>query len=308
MTTETSSETFAADAGFGTGSPMWTLAGRRYRPFAFQPDVMREIARLRPDDWRPVLWIAMNWIVIVGAALATLWISWWLYPLAVLAIAAQQRGLTTIAHDAAHRTLAKTRGWNYAPRHPVRRLSAVPEALGPTASATSTCITRIWATRPATRTSSSSWAPGPTTSATRAPISGGSCGGRSWAARRSPTLKYLFVNRFRVRDDDDAPRDRTGLLVDVIGFWAFWTAVVAVGLATGTLMEIVLFWVVPYLTVFQILGWFIELAEHTPMCETETQNVYLTRNRKGNWMEWLLFGVNYDEYHLEHHLSPGVPF
>ncbi|MEX3791516.1 fatty acid desaturase [Paraburkholderia sp. BR14374] len=69
-----------------------------------------------------------------------------------------------------------------------------------------------------------------------------------------------------------------------------------------------LFWLVPYLTTFQALGWFIELAEHSPMCETETEDVYLTRNRKGNLIERLLVGANLDEYHLEHHLSPGVPF
>lgn len=307
MTTDFSFETAAADARCGTGSPMWTLAGRRYRPFAFQPEVMREIARLRPDDWRPVLWIAMNWTVIAGAALATLWIGWWLYPLAVLVIAAQQRGLTTVAHDAAHRTLAKTRGWNYAlgilfaayplfQKHWAYRVSHVhlhhPHLGDPTrdpdlkfflgAGAYDVCEPRTYLWRIVWR-----------------PILGGAT---------VAYLKYLFLNRFRVRDDDDMPRDRAGLLVDGVGFWAFWTAVVAIGLATGTLTEIVLFWVVPYLTVFQVLGWFIELAEHTPMCETETQNVYLTRNRKGNWVEWLLFGVNYDEYHLEHHLSPGVPF
>lgn len=44
------------------------------------------------------------------------------------------------------------------------------------------------------------------------------------------------------------------------------------------------------------------------MCETETQNVYLTRNRKGNFLERAIFGQNLDEYHLEHHLSPGIPF
>jgi fatty acid desaturase len=307
MTTQTLPDPAAAATEPEAGAPMWTLAGRRYRPFSFQPEVMREIARLRPDDARPVLWIAMNWSVIVAAALATVWISWWLYPLAVLLIAAQQRGLTTIAHDAAHRTLARTKAWNYAlgilfaayplfQKHWAYRVSHVhlhhPHLGDPTrdpdlkfflgAGAYDVCDPKTYVWRIIWR-----------------PILGGAT---------VAYLKYLFLNRFRVRRDDDQQPDRTGLLIDGVGFWAFWAAVVAIGLGTGTLLEIALFWVVPYLTAFQILGWFIELAEHTPMCESETHNVYLTRNRKGNWLEWLLFGVNYDEYHLEHHLSPGVPF
>ncbi|WP_234844302.1 fatty acid desaturase [Sinorhizobium medicae] len=69
-----------------------------------------------------------------------------------------------------------------------------------------------------------------------------------------------------------------------------------------------LFWIIPYLTTFQVIGWFTEIAEHSPMCEVENKNLYLTRNRKGNLLERMLFGVNLDEYHLEHHLSPGIPF
>ncbi|MEM5300255.1 fatty acid desaturase [Burkholderia sp. JPY481] len=74
---------------------------------------MRELSELRPDNLTGALYIVKDYLVILACAYATIRISWWLYPLAVLIIGAQQRGLTTIAHDAAHRTLARSTGWNY---------------------------------------------------------------------------------------------------------------------------------------------------------------------------------------------------
>ncbi|MGY3079336.1 fatty acid desaturase [Bradyrhizobium sp. LM6.10] len=119
-------------------------------------------------------------------------------------------------------------------------------------------------------------------------------------------LKYLWTNRFSITDAED--QSRSGILIDKYGFYLFWTLIFGGSYLLGLLHVLVLFWIVPYLTTFQALGWFIELAEHSPMCETETTNVYLTRNRKGNFIERAIVGQNLDEYHLEHHLSPGIPF
>ncbi|MEM5299220.1 fatty acid desaturase, partial [Burkholderia sp. JPY481] len=126
--------------------------------------------------------------------------------------------------------------------------------------------------------------------------------------RRGGPCHYLWSERFLISREGKKDIDRRGAAIDTYGFAIFWLIVIFGFALTQSLDLLVLFWLVPYLTTFQALGWFIELAEHSPMCETEAEDVYLTRNRKGNLIERLLVGANLDEYHLEHHLSPGVPF
>jgi fatty acid desaturase len=73
-------------------------------------------------------------------------------------------------------------------------------------------------------------------------------------------------------------------------------------------IELLLFWIIPYLTSFQILGWYIELSEHTPLVRDSSVDLYMTRNRKSRLWERLLTGIHNDHYHLEHHLDPRTPF
>lgn len=70
---------------------------------------------------------------------------------------------------------------------------------------------------------------------------------------------------------------------------------------------ILLFWIVPYLTTFQIIGWFIEMSEHYPLMNNSI-NLYKTRNRHSHWLEIFLTGMHNESYHLVHHLNPTIPF
>lgn len=285
----------------------WKLRNKRYETFRFSRDITRELAELRPDNVTGALYVLKDYLVMLACAYVTVRFSWWFYPLAVLMIGAHQRGLTTISHDAAHRILAKSTWWNHAlgitfaaypifQRHWAYRVSHVhlhhphlgdPEKDPDLQFFMASGVYRV--REPREYAFSIVWKA----------ILGG-------ATLRY--LKYLWRNRFLIANKQDSGVDARGAAIDTYGFAAFWVCVVA-GLAwAGSLHWFVLFWLVPYLTTFQILGWFIEIAEHSPMCETQVENVYLTRNRKGNFIERLLFGVNLDEYHLEHHLSPGIPF
>ncbi|KWV15834.1 fatty acid desaturase family protein [Xanthomonas translucens] len=285
----------------------WALRNKRFDTFHFSREIMRELAGLRPDNMTGALYIIKDYTVMVACAVATVQLSWWLYPLTLLIIGAHQRGLTTISHDAAHRILAKNRVWNnflgttfaaypIFQRHWAYRVSHVylhhPHLGDPEQDPDLKFFIKsgVYTVRePREYKSFILWKA----------IFGG-------ATFRY--LSYLWSNRFFVVGDRQKSVDKWGALIDSYGFAAFWIAVVAGFTAANALHLLVLFWLIPYLTTFQVLGWFTELAEHSPMCETEVENVYLTRNRKGGFIERLLFGVNYDEYHLEHHLSPGVPF
>ncbi|PPV06551.1 dihydrorhizobitoxine desaturase [Xanthomonas bromi] len=286
---------------------IWALRNKRFDTFRFSREIMRELSDLRPDNMTGALYIIKDYTVMVACAVATVQLSWWLYPLALLIIGAHQRGLTTISHDAAHRILAKNRPWNnflgttfaaypIFQRHWAYRVSHVylhhPHLGDPEQDPDLKFFIKsgVYTVRePREYKSFILWKA----------IFGG-------ATFRY--LSYLWSNRFFVSGDREKSVDKWGALIDSYGFAAFWIAVVAGFTAADALHLLVLFWLIPYLTTFQVLGWFTELAEHSPMCESEVENVYLTRNRKGGFIERLLFGVNYDEYHLEHHLSPGVPF
>lgn len=283
----------------------WKLSSSRYEAVQFSREINKQLSELRPDNITGVAYIAKDYAVIVACTLATVCVSWWLYPIAVLLIGAYQRGLTTIAHDAAHRTLAKNTTWNYVlgilfaayplfQRHWAYRISHVylhhPYLGDPQKDPDLKFFlaSGVYDVQPPERYAFNIiWKP----------VFGGAT---------VAYLKYLWTNRFSVADADD--QSRSSILVDKYGFYVFWIGILAGSYALGLLHIVILFWIVPYLTTFQVLGWFVELAEHSPMCETETKNVYLTRNRKGNFLERAILGQNLDEYHLEHHLSPGIPF
>ncbi|MFA0999231.1 MULTISPECIES: fatty acid desaturase family protein [Pseudomonas syringae group] len=288
-------------------SGTWKLRNVRFNTFKFSRDIMRELAQLRPDNITGALYILKDYLVILTCVFVTLNISEWFYPIAVLMIGAHQRGLTTISHDAAHRILAKNTWWNHClgttfaaypifQRHWAYRVSHVhlhhPHLGDPEKDPDLQFFiaSGVYEVRdPREYKFSIVWKA----------ILGG-------ATLRY--LRYLWHNRFLISNRHDKDVNQQGAAIDTYGFVAFWVIVIAGFVMTDNVHLLLLFWLVPYLTTFQILGWFTEIAEHSPMCETENQNIYLTRNRKGNWMERVLFGVNFDEYHLEHHLSPGVPF
>ncbi|QTR02816.1 fatty acid desaturase, partial [Saccharothrix algeriensis] len=95
---------------------------------------------------------------------------------------------------------------------------------------------------------------------------------------------------------------------DKRAFLVFWAAVAGVVTTTGTVAEFVLFWLVPYLTAFQIIGWYIELSEHTPAVKFTNVDLYMTRNRKSRGLERFLTGTYADHHHLDHHLDPRTPY
>jgi dihydrorhizobitoxine desaturase len=70
----------------------------------------------------------------------------------------------------------------------------------------------------------------------------------------------------------------------------------------------VLFWVIPYITSFHIIGWFIEMSEHCSSIGGCPTNVLMARNRQSRHVEKWLTGINNDDYHLDHHLDPTTPF
>jgi fatty acid desaturase len=85
----------------------------------------------------------------------------------------------------------------------------------------------------------------------------------------------------------------------------FFATLLTASIAFGFWKQLLLYWMVPLVTVFLTIRYFRNVAEHYAV---EHENV-LNESRTviaSIWERWLIapWGLN---YHLEHHLFPGVP-
>ncbi len=69
-----------------------------------------------------------------------------------------------------------------------------------------------------------------------------------------------------------------------------------------------LYWLLPYLTTFQALTWFIELSEHYPMIAEAKTDLQATRNRFSHPVEHFFTAMHGENFHLIHHLFPAIPY
>lgn len=292
----------------------WACQGKRYTMYRFSPEITRDIKKInRSDNWHCLLaWCTdMAWIAALAAACYL--VSWWLYPLAALVIGARQRGLSTILHDCAHGVGAANKrlqmiigtvmtAYPIFQQHYAYKVSHVythhPKLGNPEADPDLQFFVEEKAYTPASRSRYF----------VRMVV---------WPALGRQTiayLRYLIRNRFLVSKEDRRNDRATSIIhrrkkwLDLFAFWAFWAVVTGLCWYFGVVVELLLFWVIPYLTSFQILGWYIELSEHTPLVRDYTVDLYMTRNRKSRGIEKWLTGIHNDNYHLEHHLDSRTPF
>ncbi len=112
------------------------------------------------------------------------------------------------------------------------------------------------------------------------------------------SLKYLLVHRLFARKNDTDLK-----FVLLAQFILFLIGSYFVGFHFY-----VMYWLVPYLTIFQSITWFIELSEHYPMIASANRDINATRNRFSHPVEAFLLNMHGENYHLIHHLFPGIPF
>lgn len=87
----------------------------------------------------------------------------------------------------------------------------------------------------------------------------------------------------------------------------FYIALFGICIATGTLGRLVLYWLVPLATVFNLLMYQRSVSEHHGNMEYD--HTYTnTRTILPRWWEAFIFTPHNVNYHMEHHLYPHVPF
>lgn len=289
------------------------INGERFRRYRFAEPIQAEIDRLKPDNWHAFLALIEDYAIIAACIALCLRVSWWLYPIAVLVIGARQRGMSTVLHDAAHGVCARNRYVNALlgtvltaypifQRHFPYKESHVqthhPLLGDPHRDPDLNFFIKQGA-----------YDRRPERQGRKAIVWWPMLGTRS-VAYLGYLVRYRFVPQKRGSEIQRAlsPRGRRLRALDRAGFYAFWLTVAAVSVYFHVWLLVLAFWVVPYMTAFHTLGWFIELSEHSPLVAQHDLDLYMTRNRRSRGLELFLTGIHNDHHHLDHHLDPRTPF
>lgn len=273
---------------------------RMYMKHRFDPSVIMRIRTLyRLDNWHAIAALALDYTIIATAMLAVHVIGWPAYPFAVVVIGARQRALSTIVHEAAHGTLARSKALT-------RLLSTVGSGY------------LVFTTPDAYKASHVTYHHGrfgdpmlDTDFRYMLDMGVYRIGSRKAYVWRTIVKPLLLGNvpsyiAYLAKARTLSLASGNGRL-EAAMLCAFWAIVIAVAVAMGQLTNLLLFWIVPFLTTFQVIGWFIELAEHAPLMHNRS-DLHMTRNRHSHWLEQFLTGMHGENYHLAHHLQPRVPF
>ncbi|WP_063769975.1 fatty acid desaturase family protein [Ensifer aridi] len=288
----------------------------RYTHHRFDRSITNDIKALSTDNWHGPLYILKDYAVIAACALLVLRVSWWFYPLALIIIGAHQRGISTILHDSAHGVLTKNRllnfllgtlptAWPIFQRHFAYKESHVYSHHPFLGRADADPDLEFFITEGV-------FTPQTDRSFVWKIIILPLLGSKTYAY-----LKYLVRNRYHMILDSLSSKESSARVkrggkwrweLDCWGFYTFWTSVVMLALGYGYFPEFVLLWIVPYLTSFHIIGWFIEMSEHCSSIDNQNVNLHMARNRQSRHIEKWLTAINNDNYHLDHHLDPTTPF
>ncbi|WP_189524990.1 guanitoxin biosynthesis L-arginine gamma (S) hydroxylase [Nostoc sp. 'Peltigera membranacea cyanobiont' 232] len=271
----------------------------KIKVYEFEDPINQQIKKLIDlDNWHSLLALLKNYAFILASVLITYQTHWYGYPLAVLVIGSRQRALATLLHEAAHKTLARNRWLNL--------------IVGSFCSGY-----LILQTITAYRQSHVRYHHGHFGDPELDPdyklmleegLYDHPVKLQSFALKhllaplflsKVPVYLYSLV-RHRLWDGGDHLAEKALML-------AYVTSIVAGATFLGLGKVLLLFWVVPYLTTFQIIGWFIELNEHFPLMQNDC-NLYMARNRHSHWLESFFTGMHNESYHLVHHLNPALPF
>ncbi|MEM9543679.1 MAG: guanitoxin biosynthesis L-arginine gamma (S) hydroxylase [Cyanobacteria bacterium P01_E01_bin.42] len=270
----------------------------QYKTYHFDNSIREQLHALSElDNWHGLLALLEDYSLIALSAIATCYLSWYLYPLAILVIGSRQRALATLLHEASHKTLAKNKYLNF--------------TLGTFFSGY-----LILQNMGSYRESHVRFHHGHFGDPNLDPDYQFALQQNLYDKTQTPVrfvIQNIILPCFLVKVPNYLYSLVQSRLLDkrnrkeLVGAIAYLGILTAIFTSLGWGQYLILFWVVPYLTTFQIIGWFIELGEHYPLMNNKI-NLYMTRNRHGHWLEKLFTGMHNESYHLVHHLNPKIPF
>lgn len=250
----------------------------------------------RPDNWRNWFYIACDYATIAGA----IWLFYSFpgvptYLVAVLLISSRMRAFDNLTHDASHRMLFKSRALN---DWAGMLFCSFPIGTSPWAYTRSHMVHHNKLGDPQHDPDL---------------IRMAEFGVDRFPVPRIEIVKHLLKVFLLIH----TPRYLKGTLrtfiytdntplSERIAFVCFWTTVLSLLTVFGLWQAFLLFWVIPYLTGFQILRYLAEISEHGGLYGSD-QEIELVRNNFCNPLWRLVQYPHHDFYHLVHHLFPSVP-
>lgn len=271
---------------------------------ALPPQTVQRLARISTAR---AAWSVLQEVLVLAALLATALTFW--TPLVVipcvLLIGTRQHALFILAHDAAHYRLFEQRWLNDA----VGRACATVQGLS---MRTYRVVHRLH--------HNNLYGPADPDTA----IHGGYPRGRAYLAKKLAkdllgltawkTYAYFFgapainteTNVAMRPLNDTSERLRREARSDRVVVIGFHLLALAIAAATGYLLEYLVLWVLPLLTVVQAILRLRAVAEHGATTDFSSP-LTAARTNLGGWLiEWLIFPHRVN-YHIEHHLYASVP-
>lgn len=272
---------------------------------ALPNELVQRLSRI--SFWRSAWSVLQEFLVLgmlIGAALY--WWTWWAVIPCVVLIGTRQHALFVLAHESAHYRLFEQRGLNDA----VGRICATLQGLS---MRTYRVIHRLHHNNLYTELD-------PDTA-----LHGGYPRGKAYLAKKllkdlsgftawktyayflggAPALNTQTGMAIRPLDDTsgklrmEAGSDRNAVIIfHVIALFAF--------AAAGHLIEYLILWILPLLTVVQAVLRLRAIAEHGATTDFSSPLTAARTNLVPAWLGWLIF-PHHVNYHIEHHLYASVP-
>jgi len=106
--------------------------------------------------------------------------------------------------------------------------------------------------------------------------------------------------------DDTSAKLRSEAVSDRNFVVIFHVAALAIAAWTGYLVEYLVLWILPLVTVVQAILRLRAIAEHGATTDFSSPLTAARTNLAPAWLEWLIFPHSVN-YHIEHHLYASVP-
>lgn len=275
---------------------------RRRRPLP--PELVRDLTTL--DNSKAALAVLQTVAMIVlTISAALLWWNLWLLVPAVIIIGTQQHAFVVLAHEAAHYRLFRQRWLNELIGRSIGALTGI-----------SMCTYRV-VHRLHHNHLYQEQDPD-------IPLHGGYPRGTAYLVKKLlkdligltayKTYAYFFgapaINeRVGAKNrplDDTASALRRIARRDRLLVAGTQAALLVTALALGYGLEYLLLWILPAVTVLQVLLRLRAICEHGAVTDFSSPLTAARTNLAPWWLRWLLF-PHHVNYHLEHHLYPAIP-
>jgi fatty acid desaturase len=243
---------------------------------------------LRTDLMRPLLDIAVDWVVVIASVVLVVEGGAWFMPVALVLIGNRQRALGNILHDAGHRNLSRNARLNDRVAHWL----VAPLLLA--------CLARYRALHLAHHRALGDGQRDPDFIAVTA------MPGLHWSWRYVRTVCSRRAWIGAMAGDLVECTVPKGTKLRLLAWWAVLLGGLTLMAGSTFMIAFVALWFGARATVFHLITTFREMCDHVGLQPGGIFSFTRDVSSRGPW-RWLLHPRN-NGYHLTHHLCPAVPY